>query len=233
MQRPWRSLRVGRLIFKDGSLIITVQNLGKIGYQECLDLQRKLHSDLAAGSTDQTLLICSHDPVLTCGSSTESAHFLVPRNNLDIPVFDIERGGSVTYHGPEQIIAYPILNLNLLRRDVGWYMRSLEEILIRTLADYGVSGSRDSGRTGVWIQDAAPPAKIAFMGVRLSRWFSFHGISLNLEPCADRFKDIVPCGLESIRVTSLREETSTEFSRGDVEKTLVSKFLSLFTASNL
>lgn len=184
---------------------LEVYDLGRIDYLKALELQRHYHKRVIDGSQGDVLLACTHDPVFTCGTSTLDEHLYESSDELakqGSPVIKIERGGSVTYHGPEQAILYPIINLHHHRTDVGWYMRSLEEVIIRCLGDYGISGVRLAGKTGVWIDDTT---KIAFCGVRISRWCTLHGLSLNVLPCSDRFASINPCGLGSIRVASMAE----------------------------
>ena len=207
---------------------LQVTNLGGVPYADCLQLQRDLNRKLQAREIDDTLLICHHPPVITMGSSTKAEHLLADPGMFDkadlVPI-KVERGGSVTYHGPQQVVAYPILNLKGHRQDVAWYMRSLEEVVIRTLAAFSVSGVRIPERTGVWI-DAK--SKISFIGVKISRWCTFHGLSLNLEPCSEQFALINPCGLGAIKVTSMAEVVGHKIERIEVEAALVTNFLAVF-----
>ena len=197
---------------------LEVYHLGVIEYLKALELQRHYHKRVIEGLQHDLLLACSHNPVYTCGTSTLEEHLYTPaaKNGASgaIPVIKIERGGSVTYHGPEQAILYPIINLHRHRTDVGWYMRSLEEVAIRTLAEFGISGIRVPGKTGVWID---LESKIAFSGVRISRWCTLHGLSLNVRECSEPFKAINPCGLGQISIKSIEELSS---SRPSVEETL-------------
>lgn len=167
------------------------------------------------------MILCSHPPVITCGTSTERDHIKLP----EIASIKVERGGSVTYHGPEQLIAYPILNLHNFKSDVGWYMRSLEEVVIQTLHSFNLKAMRIIGCTGVW---TAPRQKIAFIGVKLSRWCSFHGLSINLYRCRDRFSAILPCGFSDIEITSLEEQTGSYTERRLIEAAFVDAFLKVF-----
>jgi lipoyl(octanoyl) transferase len=199
---------------------ITVLDLGLAPYQSVWDLQRELHAGLLAGTGKETLLLVEHPPVVTLGRGAKQETLKVPVDQLEangIEVFHIERGGDVTYHGPGQLVAYPILNLNHHRRDVGWYMRSLEEVVIQTLAEHGVPAIRIPGRTGVWVKqphalaaDGTPLThKICSIGVRLSRWCTYHGLSVNVSQTTEGFNHIHPCGYSDVSVTSLEAELRT------------------------
>lgn len=198
----------GQSIFKEANgdpIKLEVYDLGLIDYVKCLELQRNYHRKLIDGVQGDVLLTCSHPPVITRGTSSEESHFYTPPSELEAagtPIVSIERGGSVTYHGPEQAVCYPLINLHHHRTDVGWYMRSLEEVVLATLAEYGITGIRVPGKTGVWIDENS---KIAFSGVRISRWCTLHGFSVNVLPCAHRFAPINPCGLGNITVASISE----------------------------
>lgn len=162
-------------------------------------------------TASDTLIVCSHPPVITIGRSGSIDNLLISAEQLraeGIELFEIERGGDITYHGPEQVILYPIINLAIKRRDVGWYMRTLEEVVIKSLADFGVIGTRIEGKTGVWIVDKSgeAPRKISSIGVRLSRWCSMHGVAVNILPCVQQFKFIHPCGMPGTVITSVFEE---------------------------
>lgn len=210
------------------TLLLEVYDLGVIDYHKALELQRHYHRKVIDEAQEDLLLVCSHPPVFTCGTSTEDAHIYRSAEELEregSPLVKVERGGSVTYHGPEQSIFYPIINLHHHKTDVGWYMRSLEEVIIRTLKDYGIDGVRVPGKTGVWINDSS---KIAFSGVRISRWCTLHGFSLNVLPCAERFKAINPCGLGDITVLSIAELTKTPVTVADVNQRLLAHFLDIF-----
>lgn len=186
-----------------------ILELGLKPYREVWELQKKLQAELIAGTGEQFLIICEHNPVITLGTSAEASNVLVREDELKargIDVIKIERGGDVTYHGPGQLVAYPILNLNYYRRDVDWYLRQLEQIIIDTMSDCGVTGIRIAGKTGVW---TSPTKKIASIGVRLSRWCTMHGLALNIRNCSDGFNLINPCGFRDIEMTSLEQECAT------------------------
>lgn len=222
----------GQSIFKKANgdrIKLEVYDLGLIDYVKCLELQRAYHRRLIEGTQGDLLLTCSHGPVITCGTSTEAEHLYAPTAEIEasgIPVVTVERGGSVTYHGPEQAICYPLINLHNHKTDVGWYMRSLEEVAMRTLAEYGVTGIRIAGKTGVWVDDNS---KIAFSGVRISRWCTLHGLSVNVLPCEHRFSRINPCGLGKIRLASLSELIAPrQVSVAEVTQRLIANFLEVF-----
>jgi lipoyl(octanoyl) transferase len=207
---------------------LEVYDLGIIEYQKALELQRHYHKKVIDGSQGDVLLACSHEPVYTCGTSTLDEHIYKTPEEIrysGASVVNIERGGSVTYHGPEQAIIYPIINLHHHRTDVGWYMRSLEEVALRTLGDFGIEGMRIPGKTGVWINE---DSKIAFSGVRISRWCTLHGLSLNVRRCAERFSLINPCGLGQITVTSIEDATGATPNLRAVLELMMGHFMQVF-----
>jgi lipoyl(octanoyl) transferase len=217
-----------KIIVQSGALKLEVRLLGLVDYQETLELQRSLHQQLVDGDIGDTLILCSHNPVITCGTSTSAEHVLASEELLrtqGIELHKVERGGSATYHGPEQVVCYPIINLKNHRTDVDWYMRSLEEVILKTLQDFNVVGKRIPGKTGVWIDEHS---KIAFSGVRISRWCTRHGFSLNVLKCSERFTTINPCGLGDIRVVSLSEICSRPISRDDVNDCVLAHFSKIF-----
>ncbi|RIL10684.1 MAG: hydrolase, partial [Proteobacteria bacterium] len=194
-------------------------DLGLCRYQLAWELQKKRQSALIDGSGAECAIICEHLPVITLGRSTKASSLLVPEAAIaekGIELFEVERGGDATYHGPGQLILYPILNLNLRKRDVGWYMRSLEQVILDLLDHFGIKGVRVPGKTGVWTEKIGNDSlkagkKIASLGVRISRWCTLHGISLNVGGSLDGFSLINPCGFSDITVTSMSAELgSTE-----------------------
>jgi lipoyl(octanoyl) transferase len=201
-----------------------------IDYQLCLEYQQRIHLEVVSGERQDTLLLCSHPPTITMGTSTKLEHLTTPVPELEkrnLTPITISRGGSVTYHGPEQLIAYPILNLKRLKTDVGWYMRSLEDVVINTLRNKSVTGFRIEGKTGVWVRENA---KIAFIGVKISRWCTYHGISLNVFSCSDKFSLINPCGLGDIQVTYIEEESSGKTSLQEAEDLFTKAFQDVFNS---
>jgi lipoyl(octanoyl) transferase len=188
-------------------------DLGSIDYELCWKFQKELQHKLIAGEIAPTLLTCSHPAVITLGKGTREENLKLGLDEIEsrgIKVFRVERGGDVTYHGTGQIVLYPILNLSFLRKDVDWYMRSLEQVMIDTLAFFEIEAGRIPGKTGVWIRHAEGERKIGSIGVRLSRWCSMHGLALNIDECKQGFSLIHPCGMKNVEVTSIREELAPQ-----------------------
>lgn len=184
---------------------IFICRLGLVPFESTWRLQQKLQRELIDGTGGETLLLCEHRPVITLGTGAREENLLVDRQKLrelGIEIFKIERGGDITWHGPGQLVAYPILNLAHRRKDVGWYMRSLEEAVIRTLRHFGIHGIRIPGKAGVWIDEHR---KIASLGVRISRWCSMHGLSLNVCCGQEGFSLINPCGFRDVRAVSMKD----------------------------
>lgn len=195
---------------------LEVLDLGQIDYHKCWKLQKNIQRDLIDRKGTAHLLLCEHNPVITLGKSAKKENVLACPDTLrerGIEVVEIERGGDVTYHGPGQLVIYPLIDLREKRRDVGWYMRLLEAVIIDSLGRFNIAGKRIEGRTGVWIENGrdTPPLpgeekKIASIGIRLSRWCTLHGFSINLSDCHAGFDCIHPCGFEDIAITSVAEE---------------------------
>ena len=179
---------------------LDILQLGRQDYGSVWELQKMLVEERRLGLIPDTLILVEHDPVYTLGKNSDENHLLYSRDG-DIPVYRIERGGGVTFHGPGQLVAYPILDLHAHRKSVTWYMRSLEEVLIRTLAHFGIKGCRREGFTGVWVGDE----KIAALGVRLSRWISMHGVALNVTTDLSFYDGIIPCGIFEYDVISMSD----------------------------
>ncbi|MCX7764345.1 MAG: lipoyl(octanoyl) transferase LipB [Bacteroidia bacterium] len=175
------------------------------------------------------LILCEHPPVITLGRNAHEENILLPLDLLQargIEVYAVERGGDVTYHGPGQIVGYPILWLERYKADIGWYMRSLEEVLIRTIGEWGLKGERLPGLTGVWL--LSPPRKIAALGVKLTRWISMHGFALNVNTDMSGFSFIVPCGIRDKAVTSMEKELGFPLPIHSVKEKLVGHFSEVF-----
>jgi lipoyl(octanoyl) transferase len=210
---------------------LEVRRLGLVPYAEALELQRSLVEDRRAGRVGDVLLLLQHPDVITLGARSDiaRAHIRVDADVLverGIEVYETGRGGDVTYHGPGQVIGYPILDLRPDRCDVHQYVRDVEEVLIRAAADCGVHAGRQRGLTGVW---AGPgrAAKLAAIGVRISRWITSHGFAFNVNTHLDRFNLIVPCGIPDKGVTSL-EELGCLAGCDEVEDLIAGRFLELF-----
>jgi lipoyl(octanoyl) transferase len=181
---------------------LRVRRLGRVSYGDGLVLQARLVADRQAGAIPDTLLLLEHDPVVTLGRNTRRENLLLSEEELKargLQVFEAGRGGDVTYHGPGQIVAYPILDLSPDRRDVHRYVRDLEEVMIRTCRDYGLAATRIAGLTGCWVGEE----KIGAIGVRISRWVTSHGFAFNVTTELAPFSLIVPCGIRDRGVTSL------------------------------
>jgi lipoyl(octanoyl) transferase len=221
-------------------------DLGLIDYKQAWDYQEKLFSEvvdtkvnnriLPAGSQLQTpnfLLFCEHPHVYTLGNSGKQEHLLVNEEQLkqkNATYYKINRGGDITYHGPGQIVGYPILDLDNFFTDIHKYLRFLEEMVIRTLAEYGIESGRSAGETGVWL-DAGDPRKarkICAMGVRASRWVTMHGFALNVNADLNYFGNIVPCGIADKAVTSLDKELGRRIDEAEVKQKLKKHFAELF-----
>ena len=206
---------------------LEIQRLGRVAYDEALDLQARLVEQRRAGEIGDLLLLVEHPSVLTLGVRGDGrAHIVATDEELaakDIDVFETRRGGDITYHGPGQIVGYPILDLNPDRRDVHKYVRDIEEVLIRVAADYGIATSRVPGLTGVWAGDE----KLAAIGVRIQRWVTSHGFALNHTTDLSHFGLIVPCGISDKGVTSLSKLGCTA-SRAEVEDRIVAHMADVF-----
>ena len=208
---------------------LEVRRLGLIGYDEALALQRDLVEERRADNVPDLLLLLEHPPVITLGVRSEIARANVVATDerlgdLGIAVHETGRGGDVTYHGPGQIVGYPILDLRPDRCDVHKYVRDLEEVMIRTCADYGVSAGRISGLTGAWVG----AEKIGAIGIRISRWITSHGFAFNVSTNLDHFKLIVPCGISDRGVTSLEKAIGRSIPMPQVEEALVRRFAEVF-----
>ncbi len=198
-----------------------VRYLDPTGYDEVYREQIRRRNLVESGESGNALILCEHTPVITLGRNAHADHVLATREalaRLGIDVISTDRGGDVTYHGPGQLVAYPILNLDEWRRSVSGYLRLLEEVLIRTLAFYGIIGSRLESHTGVWVgggnsattKVATPTkvgalAKVGAIGVGVHQWVTYHGIALNIAPDMTHFSLIVPCGIPDKPVTSLEQ----------------------------
>ena len=202
-----------------------LHDLGRMAYERAYALQRELVSRRKAGEISDQLLFVEHPPVITLGRNAHEENILFSRDSLasaGIEVCETDRGGDVTYHGPGQIVGYPVFDLREWKRDVGAYVRGIEQALIGTLADFGIEGERVPGATGVW----AGGAKVAAIGVHMSRWVTSHGFALNVDTDLDCFRYIVPCGLTK-PVTSLRA-LGCDARHEEVKESLVASFAEVF-----
>ena len=203
---------------------LDIIRLGRKAYDEVWDRQKRLVDERRLGTVPDTLILVEHDPVYTLGKNSNENHLLRSRDT-NIPVYQIERGGDVTFHGPGQLVGYPILDLHDHRLSVSWYIRTLEAVLIETLGQFFIEARRRAGLTGVWVGEE----KIAALGVRLSRWVSMHGFALNVNTDLNFFDGIIPCGIFEYDVTSMTRVLGKEVSMVEVEETLITIFRTLFS----
>lgn len=201
--------------------------LGRLGYDAALAIQQRVHDRRVAAGVPDTLLLLEHDSTYTAGRAADRQHFLVAPDELERrghAVRAAHRGGDVTWHGPGQLVAYPIVDLSSRRRDVHLYLRLLEDVLIATCDELGVAAWREEGRTGAWTAGG----KIGAIGIRVARWVTMHGIALNVAPDLARFSAIVPCGLPGAGVTSIERETGRRLEVEAVAAVLARAFAGIF-----
>jgi lipoyl(octanoyl) transferase len=208
-----------------------VVRLGRMAYAECLELQRDIARRRISGEIpEDVLLLVEHPPVVTLGRSSKeknlisSPEFLASRG---VELFDVERGGDVTFHGPGQLVGYPIFDLKRHRQDLHWYLRSVEEALIRTIGEYGIPGERNVGYTGVWTRGK----KIASIGVHARDWVTWHGFALNVTTDLSYFDLIVPCGILGVEMTSIARETGSDVDLESASDIAAREFASIFEMS--
>lgn len=205
--------------------------LGVTPYQEAWDLQREIFERVVKGEEEDTLILLEHPHVYTFGRGADAANFLLTEEKLQgigAQKFEIERGGDVTYHGPGQLVGYPILDLSHFKTDLGWYLRALEESIIHTLRSYDIDSFRVAGRTGVWVGGTGSEEKICAIGVRASRWCTMHGFAFNVNTDLSYFQHIIPCGISDRGVTSLQRLLGRAISIDDVKERYISAFESVF-----
>jgi lipoyl(octanoyl) transferase len=218
--------------------------LGLIGYAEAYALQKRVVAARKADAIGDVLLLCEHTPVITQGRNGKREHLLVSENVLrqrNVEFYESSRGGDVTYHGPGQLVGYPILQLGAIRKDVVWYVRMLEEVMIRTSAEFGISAHREEGKTGIWVADeekdftqssgreeGIAPEKLGAIGVHISRWVTSHGFAYNVATDLRNFDLIVPCGIVGRRATSLEKLLGRAVSVSDIRPRMVRHFGDVF-----
>jgi lipoyl(octanoyl) transferase len=209
---------------------ILAVNIGRTKYADAWELQKKIFAARLDRKIPDVLLLTEHEHVFTLGKGADENHLLASQRELNekgIDVFSIDRGGDVTYHGPGQLVGYPILDLNNYYLDIHRYLRDIEEVLIRTIEAFGAQGVRSEGYTGVWAKDE----KIAAIGIKVSRWISMHGFALNVNTDLSYFDRIIPCGIFHKGVTSLRELTGRKQDLNDVASSVIENFGSVFSVS--
>ena len=194
-----------------------ILDLGLSDYNDTWKLQKKLQSKRILGEIEDHLLLVEHPPVFTLGKNASKQHII--NNSENVSIIQTDRGGNITFHGPGQLVCYPILDLNHYKRSITWYMRELEQLIIDVLGEYDIKASRKKGLTGTWVKDK----KIAALGVRISRWVTMHGFSLNISPDLNFYKNIIPCGIKEYGVTSMAKIMGNEVPSMDEVKTKMTK----------
>ena len=228
---------------------VIFKDLGVIDYKSAWDYQEKLlqqnvavktllrtdPSQTSEINTQHYFLLCEHLPVYTLGKSGDMKNVLMSEQELDaadIKFFKTNRGGDITFHGPQQIVGYPILDLEKIYTDIGKYLRNLEEVIILTLAEYGITAGRSKGETGVWLDadSVGKERKICAIGVRCSRWITMHGFALNVNTDLKYFDNIIPCGILNKQVTSIEKELGGKVDFEEVKNIIKVKFANVFNA---
>jgi len=197
--------------------------LGRQSYKPVWELQKQIHSKRVSAEIPNIVLLVEHDHVYTFGKNADNNNLLDSKPD-NVEVVQIDRGGEVTYHGPGQLVCYPIIDLHDYKMSVSWYMRMLEDVVIDCLQTYGIKSGRKKGLTGVWVEDD----KICAMGVRLSKWVTMHGFAFNLDPDMTYFDGMIPCGIFEYGVTSL-EELDIQFSSIDIQIKIMNLFNNYLT----
>lgn len=200
-------------------------------YAEIWGIQRSIFNHLLEGETEDTLILCEHPPVYTLGRATEAANILFSTDELQktgAEKFEIERGGDVTFHGPGQLVGYPLLNLSHFNEDLGWYLRSLEETIILILNEYRIKGFRIAGKTGVWTGKDGQEEKICAIGIKVSRWCTMHGFAFNVNTDLSYFERIIPCGISDKNVTSLQKILGKKIEMKEVKLLYAKAFENIF-----
>jgi lipoyl(octanoyl) transferase len=225
---------------------VEIHDIGLVDYEEALNFQLKLFNEIIDTKvsnrknrtnikTKNHLVFVEHNSVYTLGKSGKISNLLLDENDLkknDIKFYNTNRGGDITYHGPGQIVCYPILDLDNFFTDVHKYLRFLEETIILTLRDYGINGERSDNETGVWLDvNTRNPRKICALGVKASRWVTMHGLALNVNNDLSYFNDIVPCGIKDKSVTSISVECKKNIEENFLKEKIIKNFLKLFSAT--
>lgn len=208
---------------------------GLVPYTEAVALQESIHKQVIEGTRPDTLILLEHPPVLTLGANFHVENLLLPVEAYaakDIEVVRTGRGGDVTFHGPNQLVIYPIFDLNRHGKDLHLYLRNLEEAILRTLTHFRLEGFRFPPHTGVWV-DRDQPRKIAAIGIQVRRWVSMHGIALNCNNDLAPFDLIVPCGIKGYQVTSIKNETGLDVGPEQVKPLVIEAFESVFNVRSV
>jgi len=213
--------------------ILRFVDLGKQpSYRSVWELQKKLQRQRIDQQIPDTLLFVEHMPVYTIGKNGTENHVIASAAQLEkdgIEVVHVDRGGDVTYHGPGQLVGYPIFDLRDHKKSISWYMRKLEEVFVEVLAHYGLNGTTEDGLTGVWVKEE----KLLALGVRIARWVTMHGFAFNVQPQLGHFDGIIPCGIFHKGVTSLQKELGKAIELDEVGKIVLQSFQKIFTFSHI
>jgi lipoyl(octanoyl) transferase len=224
MLRPYKE---NRNVMKNCLLV----DLGLLGYAEACALQKRVVAARKDGAIEDVLLLCEHPHVITLGRSGKRDNLLASEHVLrqkGVEFHATDRGGDITYHGPGQIVGYPILNLSAIRRDVVWYVRMLEEVMIRATAEFGITAERVAGKTGIWVRAGNTEEKLAAIGVHISRWVTSHGLAYNVLTDLRYFDLIVPCGIAHRKATSLEKLLGHSLDSKEVQRRLAKHFGEVF-----
>ena len=206
---------------------INIVDLGKMDYKSAWGLQKKFQERVLNRLEEDTLFLVEHEPVYTLGKNADRRNLLEAANS-DVSIYDVERGGDITYHGPGQLVGYPILNLSNYKKNIAWFMRTLELILIQTLSSFKIVATQKEGLTGVWVDEK----KIGAQGVRITRWVTMHGFSLNVNTDLKYFDNIIPCGIVDCEVTSMKELLGASQNMDLIKKEIVKVFCDTFISSS-
>jgi lipoate-protein ligase B len=202
-----------------------ILDLGTSHYEDAWDLQKQLQSKRISGQINDQLILVEHPPVYTLGKNSPKEHLLI-KESENISIIQTDRGGDITFHGPGQLVGYPILDLNQYKKSVSWYMRELEQLIIDVLKEYDIIAGRKKGLTGAWVRDK----KIGALGVRISKWVTMHGFSLNIDPDLQYYQGIIPCGISEYGITSMANLLGENVpSMADIKETLVRHFITKFS----
>src|SRR6516162_799530 len=199
---------------------LLITDLGLISYTDAFALQQRVVAARKADAIEDVLLFCEHPHVITLGRNGKRENLLASEHVLrqkGVELHETNRGGDITYHGPGQIVGYPILNLDAIRRDVHWYVRTLEEVMIRASSDFGVTAYRVAGRPGIWVEAGDKEEKLAAIGVHISRWVTSHGFAYNVSTDLRYFDLIIPCGIVGRKATSLEKLLSRSVPLDEVK----------------
>lgn len=211
--------------------IFTSFDLGKMDYEKTWDLQKELHQRRKENSISDILLFVEHPHTYTLGKTAKKGNLISSEKYLNekgIAVFEIDRGGDITYHGPGQLVGYPIISLTEWKQDTHKYLRAIEEVIIRVCREYGLTTGRNENYTGVWIEDR----KIAAIGIKVSNWITMHGFAFNVNPDLSLFKGIIPCGIQDKDVTSLEKELNKKIDMNEVKELILKHFAEVFSYSH-